>query len=110
LQSRRARTRGVYAGSCDWPEFDRWASLSPGERKRWQIAAALADDPEVLLLDEPTNHLDWNAREWLVRALREFAGLALVVSHDRERITFVAQELSAGDVQEKPRDAAAAAS
>ena len=61
----------------------RWHSLSPGERKRWQIAAALARAPDVLLLDEPTNHLDAEARERLVAALRRFRGVGVVVSHDR---------------------------
>lgn len=37
--------------------LERWPSLSPGERKRWQIGAALHIDPDVLLLDEPTNHV-----------------------------------------------------
>ncbi len=62
----------------------RWPSLSPGERKRWQIGAALADEPDVLLLDEPTNHLDADARAWLLDALRGFAGIGVVVSHDRD--------------------------
>jgi ATPase subunit of ABC transporter with duplicated ATPase domains len=61
----------------------RWETLSPGERKRWQIGAALAREPDVLLLDEPTNHLDSEAREWLVAALRRFRGVGVVVSHDR---------------------------
>src|SRR5262245_64168841 len=39
-----------------------WAHLSPGERKRRQLAAALARDPDILALDEPTNHLDAAAR------------------------------------------------
>jgi ATPase subunit of ABC transporter with duplicated ATPase domains len=60
-----------------------WSALSPGVRKRWQVAAALVDDPEVLLLDEPTNHLDAASRDLLVRELRRFAGLGLIVSHDR---------------------------
>ncbi|HEX7150768.1 MAG TPA: ATP-binding cassette domain-containing protein [Thermoanaerobaculia bacterium] len=67
------------------PEMlDRWPTLSPGERKRWQIGAALDDAPDVLLLDEPTNHLDAAARTLLVNELRRFRGLGLVVSHDRE--------------------------
>ena len=61
----------------------RWETLSPGERKRWQIGAALARDPQVLLLDEPTNHVDREARERLVAALRRHRGVGVLVSHDR---------------------------
>lgn len=61
----------------------RWGSLSPGERRRWQLAAALHREPDVLLCDEPTNHLDAGARARIAAALRRFRGVALVVSHDR---------------------------
>lgn len=64
-------------------ELERWPTLSPGERKRWQIGSALSREPDVLLLDEPTNHLDLDARYLLVGALRRFGGVGLVVSHDR---------------------------
>ena len=60
-----------------------WDALSPGQRTRWQVAAALAASPDVLLLDEPTNHLDVAARDLLVEALAAFGGLGLLVSHDR---------------------------
>ena len=67
----------------DPDHIDRWPTLSPGERKRWQIAAALAAEPSVLLLDEPTNHLDGSGRRLLLDALGRFDGVGLVVSHDR---------------------------
>lgn len=64
-------------------QLRRWSTLSPGERKRWQIGSALALDPAVLLLDEPTNHLDGDGRRSLLSALQQFGGVGLVVSHDR---------------------------
>ena len=64
-------------------DLERWPTLSPGERKRWQIGAALATQPLVLLLDEPTNHLDREGREILLSALRRFPGVGVIVSHDR---------------------------
>src|SRR4051812_21573263 len=69
--------------ALDEEALTRWATLSPGERKRWQIGAALAREPDVLLLDEPTNHLDASARERLLGALDRFHGVAVIVSHDR---------------------------
>jgi ATPase subunit of ABC transporter with duplicated ATPase domains len=69
----------------------RWISLSPGERKRWQIGAALAEDTDVLLLDEPTNHLDSAGRALLISALRRFRGVGLVVSHDRPLLAELTQ-------------------
>ncbi len=67
----------------DRDQLDRWSTLSPGERKRWQIGGALHREPDVLLLDEPTNHLDTDARDLLISALERFRGVGLIVSHDR---------------------------
>jgi len=64
--------------------LDRWSTLSPGERKRWQIAAALSHSPDVLLLDEPSNHLDTAARSLLIDVLSDFDGAGIIVSHDRQ--------------------------
>jgi ATPase subunit of ABC transporter with duplicated ATPase domains len=75
------RLRGQLA--LDPLELERWSSLSPGERKRWQVGAALFDEPQLLILDEPTNHLDAAARGQLLAALAGFPGVGLVVSHDR---------------------------
>jgi ATPase subunit of ABC transporter with duplicated ATPase domains len=64
-------------------DLARWPSLSPGERKRWQVAAALADAPGLLLLDEPTNHLDSEAKQLLFDMLNQYRGIGILVSHDR---------------------------
>jgi ATPase subunit of ABC transporter with duplicated ATPase domains len=69
--------------ALDDEALERWPTLSPGERKRWQIGAALAREPDVLLLDEPTNHLDASARDRLLGALGRFRGIGVIVSHDR---------------------------
>ncbi|MDP3151857.1 MAG: ATP-binding cassette domain-containing protein [Archangium sp.] len=66
------------------PELlERWPTLSPGERKRWQLGAVLWSEPEVLLLDEPSNHLDVEGLALLRGALAEFGGIGVIVSHDR---------------------------
>ncbi len=64
-------------------DIARWPTLSPGERKRWQVGAALWSAPDVLMLDEPTDHLDLEARDFLIAGLRRFRGIGIVVSHDR---------------------------
>lgn len=66
----------------DWCK--RWNTLSHGERKRAQLAVALAGDPVFLAVDEPTNHLDRDTRAVVWRALKGFGGIGLLVSHDRE--------------------------
>ncbi|MEJ5224745.1 MAG: energy-dependent translational throttle protein EttA, partial [Anaerolineales bacterium] len=57
--------------------------LSGGERNRVHLAKTLTEGANVMLLDEPTNDLDVNTLRALEEALEEFAGTALVVSHDR---------------------------
>lgn len=57
--------------------------LSGGQKTRLGLAAVLLDEPQLLVLDEPTNHLDVVALEWLETWLQDFAGGALIVSHDR---------------------------
>ncbi len=59
------------------------SSLSPGERTRAHLAELQARGVNVLVLDEPTNHLDLEAVEQLERALADFDGTLVVVSHDR---------------------------
>jgi len=57
--------------------------LSPGERARVHMAAMVASGADLLLLDEPTNHLDPETLEAVERALRDFGGTIVAVSHDR---------------------------
>ncbi|HSK30295.1 MAG TPA: ATP-binding cassette domain-containing protein, partial [Candidatus Limnocylindria bacterium] len=58
-------------------------SLSGGERNRVHLAKMLKEGANVLLLDEPTNDLDVNTLRALEEALENFAGCAVVISHDR---------------------------
>ncbi|MET1169392.1 MAG: energy-dependent translational throttle protein EttA [Flavobacteriales bacterium] len=59
------------------------AVLSGGERNRLHLAMALKEGGNVLLLDEPTNDLDINTLRALEEALENFAGCAVIISHDR---------------------------
>jgi energy-dependent translational throttle protein EttA len=66
------------------------SELSGGERNRVHLAATLKNEGNVLLLDEPTNDLDVNTLQALEKALVDYAGCAVVISHDRfflDRIT-----------------------
>ena len=67
--------------------------LSGGEKARLLLALATRDAPQLLILDEPTNHLDLDARDALVRALSEFEGAVLLISHDPHLVELVADRL-----------------
>ena len=58
-------------------------TLSGGERNRLQLAMALKEEGNVLLLDEPTNDIDVNTLRALEEGLNNFAGCAVIISHDR---------------------------
>ncbi len=67
--------------------------LSGGERRRVALCRLLLTQPDILLLDEPTNHLDVDAKEELKRALNEYKGAIVLISHEREFYQDVATEI-----------------
>jgi len=68
-------------------------NLSGGEKARLLLALATRDAPQLLILDEPTNHLDIDAREALVRALSDYEGAVLLITHDPHLVELVADRL-----------------
>ncbi|OMJ24201.1 ABC transporter F family member 3 [Smittium culicis] len=70
------------------------SNFSGGWRMRIALAKAMYIEPDVLLLDEPTNHLDMHAIVWFTEYLKSLDGITLVVvSHDREFLNQIAQEI-----------------
>lgn len=67
--------------------------LSGGERTRLAMVRLLLEPYNVLILDEPTNHLDLRTKDILKEALRNFEGTVIVVSHDRDFLTGLADKV-----------------
>ena len=67
--------------------------LSGGERTRLAMVRLLLEPYNLLILDEPTNHLDMRTKDILKEALRKFEGTVIVVSHDRDFLTGLADKV-----------------
>ena len=80
VNSRAYLSRFNFSGS---EQNKKVATLSGGERNRLHLAITLKEEGNVLLLDEPTNDLDVNTLRALEEGLENFAGCAVVISHDR---------------------------
>jgi sulfate-transporting ATPase len=83
---KRAVPSRAYAGAFNFKGSDQQKKvgiLSGGERNRVHLAKMLREEANVILLDEPTNDLDVDTLRALEEALEEFAGCAVVISHDR---------------------------
>ncbi len=89
--ARHVLARYLFAGEAALAPVDR---LSGGERMRAGLACVLGGPvaPQLLVLDEPTNHLDFPSLETVERAVAEFDGALLVVSHDPDFLAEVAVE------------------
>ncbi|AZQ44767.1 energy-dependent translational throttle protein EttA [Nonlabens ponticola] len=80
VNSRAYLSRFNFSGS---EQNKKVATLSGGERNRLHLAMTLKEEGNVLLLDEPTNDLDVNTLRALEEGLENFAGCAVIISHDR---------------------------
>jgi sulfate-transporting ATPase len=92
MQSRAYVARFNFSGSDQQKKV---GVLSGGERNRVHLAKMLREGANVLLLDEPTNDLDVNTMRALEEALENFAGCAIVISHDRWFLDRVATHILA---------------
>ena len=67
-----------------WAQIIQVRVLSGGEQAKVRLCKLMLKDVNWLVLDEPTNHLDVDAKDELKRALKEFKGSVLLVSHEPE--------------------------
>ena len=98
INSRSYVSRFNFSGTDQSKKLD---VLSGGERNRVHLAIALREGANVLMLDEPTNDIDVNTLRALEEAIENFAGCAIIISHDRWFLDRIATHILAfeGDSQ-----------
>ena len=67
--------------------------LSGGEKARLSLCCLLQENPDIIFMDEPTNHLDIESREILEKAIQNYGGTVLAVSHDRYFVDAISEKV-----------------
>lgn len=101
-EARNMLAAGLFTGE---DAFKFPSDLSGGEMSRFRLCMLMRQSANLLMLDEPTNHLDIASREWVERALTEYPGALIFVSHDRyfiQRFASRVIELNAGNIMDYP--------
>jgi ATP-binding cassette ChvD family protein len=98
INSRAYVARFNFSGADQQKKVD---ILSGGERNRVHLACMLKEEANVILLDEPTNDIDVNTMRALEEALENFAGCALIISHDRWFLDRIATHILAFEGESK---------
>ena len=94
----------TYFGFDDTTQYNYFANLSGGERRRLYLLTVLMANPNFLILDEPTNDLDIYTLEILEQFLKDYKGCLVIVSHDRSFMDHIVDHIFVFEGNGKVRD------